>query len=73
MVDDDDDDGDCVAISRMNDWQGKPKHSEKTCPSVALPTTDPIRLDAGSNPGHRVKKPATDRQGYGTAEAPHYG
>jgi hypothetical protein len=27
--------------SWMNDWQGKRKFSEKTCPSVALCTMDP--------------------------------
>jgi hypothetical protein len=32
---------DCGAISGMNDWQGKPKYSEKTCTSDALSTTDP--------------------------------
>jgi hypothetical protein len=25
---------------RWNAWQGKPKHSVKTCPSAALPTTN---------------------------------
>jgi hypothetical protein len=25
----------------MNEWQGKPKYSEETCPSAALATTDP--------------------------------
>jgi hypothetical protein len=24
------------AISGMNEWQGKPKYSEKTCPSAAV-------------------------------------
>jgi hypothetical protein len=32
---------DCGAISRMNEWQGKPKHLEKTSPSAAMSTTDP--------------------------------
>jgi hypothetical protein len=27
---------DCGAISEMNEWQGKPKYPEKTCPNVAL-------------------------------------
>jgi hypothetical protein len=39
--DDDDDDDDCRAISGMNEWQGKQKHSEETCPRVALFITDP--------------------------------
>jgi hypothetical protein len=30
-----------------NDWQVKPKYSEKTCPSAALPTTSPTWLDLG--------------------------
>jgi hypothetical protein len=25
----------------VNEWQGKPKYLEKTCPGVALATTDP--------------------------------
>jgi hypothetical protein len=34
------DEGDCGA--RWNeDWQGKPKYSEKTCPSATLSTTNP--------------------------------
>jgi hypothetical protein len=36
--DGDDDDDDCEAISGMNEWQGKPKYSEKTWPSAALST-----------------------------------
>jgi hypothetical protein len=27
------------------DWQGKPKYSEKTCPSATLSTTNPTSLD----------------------------
>jgi hypothetical protein len=35
-------DGDgCEAINGMNEWQGKSKYSELTCPSVALSTTNP--------------------------------
>jgi hypothetical protein len=33
-----------------DDWQGKPKYSEKTCTSVALSTTDPQMLP-GCEPG----------------------
>jgi hypothetical protein len=33
------------------DWQGKPKNSEKTCPSAILSTTNPTWPDPGSNPG----------------------
>jgi hypothetical protein len=35
-------DGDeCGAISGINEWQGKPKFLEKTCPSAVLATKDP--------------------------------
>jgi hypothetical protein len=30
----------------VNDWQGKPKYSEKTCPRAALSTTNPTAFDA---------------------------
>jgi hypothetical protein len=49
------------------DWQGKPKYSEKTCPSATLSITDPTRPDLRSNSGRRGGKPATNRLGYGTA------
>jgi hypothetical protein len=48
-------------------WQGKPKYSEKICPSVTLSITDPTWPDLGSNPGHPGGKPATNRLSYGTA------
>jgi hypothetical protein len=38
------------------DWQGKPKYSEKTRPSATLSTTNPTWLDPGSNPGRRSGK-----------------
>jgi hypothetical protein len=34
------DDDDCGAIGGMDDWQGKPKYSEKPCPSATLSTTN---------------------------------
>jgi hypothetical protein len=40
MIDDDD----CGAVGGMNEWQGKPKYWEETCPSAALSTTDPHDL-----------------------------
>jgi hypothetical protein len=40
--DDDDDDDGCGAMDGMNDWQGKLKYSEETCPNAALSTMDPI-------------------------------
>jgi hypothetical protein len=49
------------------DWQGKPKYSEKTCPSATLSTTNPTWPDLRSNPGRRSGKPATNRLSYGTA------
>jgi hypothetical protein len=48
-------------------WQGKPKYSEKTCPSATLSTTNPTRFDLGSNSDHRGGKLATNRLSYGTA------
>jgi hypothetical protein len=37
MIDGDD----CGAVGGMNEWQGKPKYWEKTCPSADLSTKDP--------------------------------
>jgi hypothetical protein len=48
---------------RNEDRQGKPKYSEKTCPSA----TNPTWPDPGANPGHRGGKPATNRLSYGAA------
>jgi hypothetical protein len=48
------------------DWQGKPKYSEKTCPSAALSTTNPTCCP-DANLGRRGGKPATNRLSYGTA------
>jgi hypothetical protein len=50
-----------------NDWQGKPKYSEKTCPSAALSTTIPTCCP-DANPGRRGGKPATNRLNYGKAD-----
>jgi hypothetical protein len=73
------DEGDCGAIGEMKigrgnrstrrneDWQGKPKYSEKTCPSATLSTTNPTWPDLGSNPGRRGGKLATNRLSYGAA------
>jgi hypothetical protein len=47
------------------DWQEKPKCSEKTCLSVTLSTTNPTWPDPGTNPGLRGEKPATNRLSYG--------
>jgi hypothetical protein len=60
-----------VWSSRWNeDWQGKPKYSEKTCPSAILSTTNPTWPDLESNPGRRGGKPATNRLSYRTAFSP---
>jgi hypothetical protein len=59
-----------VWSSRWNeDWQGKPKYSEKTCSSATLLTKNPTWPDLGSNPGRRGGKPATNRLSCGTALA----
>jgi hypothetical protein len=40
--------------SRWNEnWQGKPKCSEETCPNATLSTTNPTWRKLGSNPGSR--------------------
>jgi hypothetical protein len=52
-------------IIRWNDdCQGKPKYSEKTCPSATLSTTNTTWPDPGSNSGRRGGKPATNRLSY---------
>jgi hypothetical protein len=66
MIDGDD----CGEISGMDEWRGKPKYSEETCPSAAQLTIDPTSLDPGWNPGHRGGRAATNRLSYGTAVAP---
>jgi hypothetical protein len=60
--------GDCGDGDWWNeDWQGKPKYSEKTCLSATLSTTKSHLRDPGSNPGRRGGKPATNRLSYGVA------
>jgi hypothetical protein len=51
----------CGTISGMNEWQGKPIYSEKTCSSAALSSPDPTRVDPRSIPGRRGGKPPTNR------------
>jgi hypothetical protein len=45
-------------VEQSVEWalQGKPKYSEKTCPSATLSTTNPTGSDPGSNLGHRGGK-----------------
>jgi hypothetical protein len=50
-----------------NEWQGKPKYSEKTFPGATLSTTNPTWPDPGLNSGRRGGKPATNRFSYGPA------
>jgi hypothetical protein len=51
------------------DWQGKPKYTEKPPPPRAtLSTTNPTWPDPGSNPGRRGGKPATNRLSYCSAK-----
>jgi hypothetical protein len=54
------------------DWQGKPKYSEKTCPSATLSTTNPTWLNPDLNLGRRGGKPATKHLSYGTASVAIY-
>jgi hypothetical protein len=56
----------CEAVSGMNEWQGKPKYLDKTCPIASLSTTDSTLIDPGSNPGRRGRKLATNCLSYGT-------
>jgi hypothetical protein len=57
-----------VWSSRWNEnWQGKPKYCEKTCPSATMSTRNPTWPDLGSNPGRRGGKPAPNSLNYGTA------
>jgi hypothetical protein len=57
--------------SRWNEnWQGKPKYSEKICPSATSSTTSPTWSHPGSNLGRRGGKPETNRLSYGTAPDP---
>jgi hypothetical protein len=46
--------------------QGKPKYSEKTCPSAVLSTINPTYC-SDANQGRRCGKPGTNRLSYGTA------
>jgi hypothetical protein len=47
--------------------RGKPKNSEKTCPSATLSTTNPTWIDPVANPGLRGERPATNDLSRGTA------
>jgi hypothetical protein len=51
------------------DWQGKPKYSDKTCPAPLCPPQIPHDQTRARTPGHRGGKPATNRLSYGAAQA----
>jgi hypothetical protein len=51
----------------IENWQGKPNYSEKTCPSATWYTTNPTWPDIRSNPGRCCGKQATNSLSYGTA------
>jgi hypothetical protein len=56
-----------VWISRWNEnYKGKPKYSEKTCPRATLFTTNPTWPDLGSKSDGRGGKSTTNRLSYGT-------
>jgi hypothetical protein len=40
----------------------------KTCPSASLSTTNPTRIDPGSNPDLRGGRPAANRLSHGAAQ-----
>jgi hypothetical protein len=40
----------------------------KTCPSATLSTTNPTRIDQGTNPGLRGERPVTNRLSHGMAQ-----
>jgi hypothetical protein len=44
----------------------------KTCPSAALPTTNPTWIDPGMNPVLHGERPATNRLSHSTAQAQCY-
>jgi hypothetical protein len=52
---------------KNENWQGKPKYSEKTCPGATSSTTNPTWPDLWSNPGRCGGKPETNRLSYGMA------
>jgi hypothetical protein len=62
--------GDCEdsEFGGMRIGRGKPKYSEKICPSATLSTTNPTWPYQVSNPGRRGGKPATNRLSYGSAK-----
>jgi hypothetical protein len=48
--------------------RGKPKNSEKTCPSATLSTTNPTWTDPGSSPGLHGGRPAANSLSHGKGQ-----
>jgi hypothetical protein len=48
-------------------WQGKPKHSEETCPGATSPTTKSHMTTRSRTPDRSGGKPDTNRLSYGAA------
>jgi hypothetical protein len=61
---------DCGTISETNEWQGKPKYWEETCPNVALSTFRSHMTWPGLEPGSALWKTTTNRQPVPTAPFP---
>jgi hypothetical protein len=55
-----------MVVEQLVEWQGKPNHSDKTCLSAALYTTNPT-FEPGSISGRRCGEPGTNRLSYCTA------
>jgi hypothetical protein len=53
-------------------WQGKPKYSEKTCPTATLSTTNPTWPYLLSNPGRRGGKPTNNSLNYKVFPNPNF-
>jgi hypothetical protein len=53
---------------RNEDWQGKPKSTEETCPNATLSTKNSTLPDPGANPSRRGGMPATNRLSYDAFE-----
>jgi hypothetical protein len=62
------DDGRWVWSSQWNEWQAKPKYSEKSCPSATLSTMNTTWPGLNSKLAHRYGKPATNRLNYGRSQ-----
>jgi hypothetical protein len=63
------DEGDCGAVGGMQIeyWQGKPKYSEKTCPSAPLSTTKSHMTRHGLEPEPPMWETSDNRLSYGWA------